>query len=253
MGYDAGLVERVRDALEDVARVTEKAMFGGLVFLVDGNMCVGVRGDSLLVRVGPERHAEAVATPHARPLGDGRRVMTGFVWVAEEGTRRDEDFSRWVRAAIVYAETLRDAPARPSRGRRAPHAGAAPTPRATTTPKTAKAKAAARPEAKTKRGAKTKAEASASSGAKAKAAATPEAKTKRGPKTKPEASAQSGAKTKVSARPEAKTKPEAPTKRRANTKAPAKPDAPATKPSARARTRPTHAGTARVTAAPDPR
>jgi TfoX/Sxy family transcriptional regulator of competence genes len=66
MAYDEGLAERLRSLLGGNADIAEKRMFGGLAFLLRGNMCVGVHGDDLIVRIAPEETDEALAEPHVR-------------------------------------------------------------------------------------------------------------------------------------------------------------------------------------------
>lgn len=68
MAYDEGLAERVREAPKNQKTLSEKKMFGGLSFLIRGNMCCGVVGDRLVARVGKERYEEALAQPYARPM-----------------------------------------------------------------------------------------------------------------------------------------------------------------------------------------
>lgn len=105
MAYDDSLAARVRALLADRADVAERKMFGGLTFMVGGNMCCGVNGDELIVRLDPEHEEEALARPHARPMDLTGRRMRGFVTVrpdALEGGQLD----RWVREAIAFAESL---------------------------------------------------------------------------------------------------------------------------------------------------
>jgi TfoX/Sxy family transcriptional regulator of competence genes len=106
MAYDEGLAERVRDVLADRADVTEKKMFGGLAFMVRGNMSVGVNGEELMVRVGPEQHQAALTQPYARPMDFTGRPMKGYVFVGSEGLEGDEDLETWVKRAIMFALTL---------------------------------------------------------------------------------------------------------------------------------------------------
>jgi TfoX/Sxy family transcriptional regulator of competence genes len=103
MAYDEALAARVRDRLAGEDPVTEKAMFGGLGFLVGGNMAVGVRGDELMVRVGPQGAEEALARPHARRSLMGEREMKGWILVAPQG---DEELEEWVRWGVGYARSL---------------------------------------------------------------------------------------------------------------------------------------------------
>ena len=70
MAYDEALAERIRSAVGRRAGATEKKMFGGIAFLLDGKTFCGVVGDDLMVRVGPELHEQALGAPHARPMMD---------------------------------------------------------------------------------------------------------------------------------------------------------------------------------------
>ncbi len=106
MAYDEGLAQRLREILEDRRDVTERKMFGGLAFLLDGNMCVGVTAEELMVRVGPEAHARLLEEPHARPMDFTGRPMKGFVYVESEGFESDEDLRRWVERGIEFAVSL---------------------------------------------------------------------------------------------------------------------------------------------------
>ena len=106
MAYDEGLAQRVCEALEEQPGISEKKMFGGLAFLLRGNMCVGVVGDELMVRVGPQEHAEALRQPHARKMDFTGRPMKGFVFVASEGVEADADLERWVARGVAYAASM---------------------------------------------------------------------------------------------------------------------------------------------------
>ena len=81
MGYDEQLAARVRALLSDRADVSERKMFGGLTFMVGGNMCCGVNKDELIVRLDPEREDEALSRPHARAMDFTGRRMPGFITV----------------------------------------------------------------------------------------------------------------------------------------------------------------------------
>lgn len=106
MAYDEELAERIRRALADKHSVVEKRMFGGIAFMLRGNMCCGIVRDDLMVRVGPERHEEALAQPHARPMDFTGRPMRGMVYVTPEGCRTDEALKRWVEQGLNFAATL---------------------------------------------------------------------------------------------------------------------------------------------------
>jgi TfoX/Sxy family transcriptional regulator of competence genes len=105
MAYDEKLAARVRALLADRADVTERSMFGGLTFMVAGHMCCGVQGDRLVLRLGPEGAAEALAARRARPMDFTGRALTGFVTV-DHRVLRGRALERWVREAVAWAESL---------------------------------------------------------------------------------------------------------------------------------------------------
>ena len=106
MTYDDGLAHRVRAVLDSRADPTEAEMFGGLGFLLGGNMCCGVIEDALVVRVGPEGYDDALAEPHARPFDFTGREMRGWVFVDPPGLAEDEDLAAWVERCLGFVETL---------------------------------------------------------------------------------------------------------------------------------------------------
>lgn len=111
MAYDEGLAERLRESFAtrpDVAgeKVVEKKMFGGIAFMVQGNMCCGVSGDALMVRVGPAGHEDALAQPHARVMDFTGKPMKGFVYVDPPGLEADEDLTAWVDRGVEFALSL---------------------------------------------------------------------------------------------------------------------------------------------------
>ena len=106
MVYDEQLAERVRHVLNNQDGIRERKMFGGLAFMLHGNMSVGVINDELMVRVGPDRHQEALEQPHARPMDFTGRPMKGFVFVPQEGIATDADFRGWVQLGVEFAESL---------------------------------------------------------------------------------------------------------------------------------------------------
>ncbi len=106
MGFDQGLAQRVRAQLAGTSAVTEKQMFGGLSFLVDGNLCVGVMGDELLARVGPAATEAALARPGSRLMDMGGRPMKGWVNVRPEVLEADDALAGWVEDALTFVRTL---------------------------------------------------------------------------------------------------------------------------------------------------
>lgn len=77
MAYDEGLATRVRETVGSEPGLVEKKMFGGLAFMIDGNLAVGIVGDDLMARVGPDAYEAALTRPHARPFDMTGRPMTG--------------------------------------------------------------------------------------------------------------------------------------------------------------------------------
>jgi TfoX N-terminal domain len=106
MAYDEALARRVRDALADAPGLAEKTMFGGVAFMLDGNMAVGVRGDDLMVRVGAAGAAGALALPHARQSLMGERTMKGWILVAPAGVADDADLRAWIARGAGFARSL---------------------------------------------------------------------------------------------------------------------------------------------------
>jgi hypothetical protein len=106
MAYDENLADRVRTQLAGVDGVVEKAMFGGLAFLVAGNMAVGVAGDDLMVRVGPAAGDDALARPHTRVFDMTGRPMRGWILVAPEGVAGDRELAGWVERGVAFARSL---------------------------------------------------------------------------------------------------------------------------------------------------
>jgi TfoX/Sxy family transcriptional regulator of competence genes len=106
MAYDEGVAQRLRESLADVSDLSEKKMFGGLSFLVAGNLCVGVMGDELIARVGPEAYPAAVARPGAHPFDFTKRPMAGWVMVRPEGFEDDAALDEWVGSSLQFARSL---------------------------------------------------------------------------------------------------------------------------------------------------
>ena len=106
MAYDEGLSQRVRELLAEQPGLSEKRMFGGLAFLLRGNMCVGIVKDELMVRVGPAAYQSLVQQPHAREMDFTGKPMTGFVFVESEGVESDADLRRWVGHGVAHASSL---------------------------------------------------------------------------------------------------------------------------------------------------
>jgi TfoX/Sxy family transcriptional regulator of competence genes len=106
MAFDPGLAQRVREALGDCPGITERRMFGGLAFLVDGKMFIDIRNSSLMARVGPERHQDALAVPHVRVMDFTGRPMKGYVYVDPPAITEDGDLKSWVLWCAQYVANL---------------------------------------------------------------------------------------------------------------------------------------------------
>jgi TfoX/Sxy family transcriptional regulator of competence genes len=107
VAYDEDLANRIRELMAHENGVTEKKMFGGLAFLIGGNLSVSASGQGgLLLRVDPEETEQLVAKPHAEPFVMRGRAMDGWLRVDPEGVRTKRDLERWVRRGVDYARTL---------------------------------------------------------------------------------------------------------------------------------------------------
>ncbi|MBT3436085.1 MAG: TfoX/Sxy family protein [Oceanospirillaceae bacterium] len=106
MAFDEGLAQRVRELLEDHPHATAKKMFGGLGFMISGNMCVGVMGDGMVVRVGPPNYADALSQPYAQEFDFTGKPMKGWVMVAAEGLAEDKDLAYWLGRGEQFASAL---------------------------------------------------------------------------------------------------------------------------------------------------
>jgi TfoX/Sxy family transcriptional regulator of competence genes len=107
LAYDEDLAERLRELLAGETGVSEKKMFGGLAFLVHGNMCVSASGQGgLLARVDPAETDAALARAHASLMVMGGRSMDGWIRVAPEGVRTKRQLRAWVSRSLAYVKTL---------------------------------------------------------------------------------------------------------------------------------------------------
>ena len=107
VAYDEALATRIRELVKTERGLTEKRMFGGLAFLVDGNMAVSASGQGgLLLRVDPDETADLVKRPHAQPFEMRGRPMQGWLRVGPEGVRTKRQLEPWVRRGVAYARSL---------------------------------------------------------------------------------------------------------------------------------------------------
>lgn len=105
MAYDEDLAERIRDALDDVPGVSERQMFGGIAFMVNGNMAVGVSETDVMVRAGDAEQA-FLSEPGVRPFDMSGKKMKGWLLVEASVTAEDGDLARWVDTGVDIATSL---------------------------------------------------------------------------------------------------------------------------------------------------
>ena len=106
MAFDESTAHRVRTELGDLPGLVEKKMFGGVGFIVQGNMAVGVHGSDLIVRVGAAEYAEALAQPHVRVFDMTGRPMQGWVLVSPDGFEAEDELRRWIDQGVAFARSL---------------------------------------------------------------------------------------------------------------------------------------------------
>ena len=109
MAYDEGLAERLREIFagrHGGHEVVEKKMFGGIAFMLSGNMCCGVVNDTLMARVGPEQYQTTLQQKHVREMDFTGKPLKGFVYIAPPGIETDEDLHHWVSLCEAFVNTL---------------------------------------------------------------------------------------------------------------------------------------------------
>lgn len=102
MPYSEHLANRVREALQGVRRVDEKKMMGGLTFMVNGKMCVGVLNNDLMARIDPARYEQALKRKGCREMDFTGKPMRGFVFVGPGGTSDKRSLTRWIELALAF-------------------------------------------------------------------------------------------------------------------------------------------------------
>jgi TfoX/Sxy family transcriptional regulator of competence genes len=110
MAFDESLAARIRDVLASRPGLTERKMFGGIAFMLAGNMAVGVIGEDLMVRLDPADAERALGEPHTRPMDFTGKPAKNMVYVDAQGTASDEELAKWVEAGADYATSLPQKP-----------------------------------------------------------------------------------------------------------------------------------------------
>jgi hypothetical protein len=106
MAFDEGLAQRLREILQSEKGIVEKKMFGGLAFMSRNYMFVGILGDVLMARVGPDYHAEALGRAHVREMDFTGRPMRGYVFVDPPGCEDDAALADWVERCHHFVKSL---------------------------------------------------------------------------------------------------------------------------------------------------
>jgi TfoX/Sxy family transcriptional regulator of competence genes len=102
MAYNEKLADRVREELSSLRKVEEKKMMGGLAFMVNSKMCVGIMHDDLMVRIAPEEYEAALDRPGCHVMDFTGKVLKGFVLVGPEGTKGKKQLTQWVSQALAF-------------------------------------------------------------------------------------------------------------------------------------------------------
>lgn len=107
MKVDEKLLNRIREALMHIDNIEEKPMFGGVCFMVNDKMCICARNDRMMCRVGPKKYEACLEEIGCEPMIHGKRLMKGYVFIAEEGYRNKEDFDRWIKLSLDYNKEVK--------------------------------------------------------------------------------------------------------------------------------------------------
>lgn len=102
MAFNESLANRIRERLSDLPNIEEKKMMGGLVFMYNGKMCVGVTNDELMCRIDPELHEDLVERNGCRTMDFTNRPMIGYILINENGMRAQKDFEFWMNLALDF-------------------------------------------------------------------------------------------------------------------------------------------------------
>jgi TfoX/Sxy family transcriptional regulator of competence genes len=106
MTFSELTANQIRNAIQSTPGMTERHMFGGVAFMLEGNMCCGVIEDNLVVRVGPRAYDEALQEPHARPMDFTGRPLRGFVYVDPAGFANNASLRQWIERGVRFVQTL---------------------------------------------------------------------------------------------------------------------------------------------------
>lgn len=102
MAFNEKLSNRIREAVADIPKVEEKYMFGGVCYMVNGKMCIGVVKDEMMCRIDPAVYEEALEKPGCREMVFTGRPMKGYVFVSEEGIKTKKAFDYWIKLCLEF-------------------------------------------------------------------------------------------------------------------------------------------------------
>ena len=106
MTFSERTAHEIRRAIGDTPGFSERPMYSGIAFMVQGNMCCGVLDDNLVVRVGPDTYDDALREPHTRPMDFTGRALPGFVYVDRAGFESATSLGQWIERSLRFARTL---------------------------------------------------------------------------------------------------------------------------------------------------
>ncbi|MBC8312258.1 MAG: TfoX/Sxy family protein [Candidatus Marinimicrobia bacterium] len=107
MAYDEGLAERIDDVLRNnTSFIQSKKMFGGLCYLLNGNMCFGIVDEKLMIRIGVDNHDKYSKFEHVSPMDFTGKKMRGMLYVLPDGIESDHDLEFWVKTCVSFANSL---------------------------------------------------------------------------------------------------------------------------------------------------
>jgi TfoX/Sxy family transcriptional regulator of competence genes len=107
MAYNEKLANRIREALQDLPKVEEKEMMGGLTFMVNDKMCVGIIKDEMMCRIDPDIHETAIEKTGCRIMDFTKRPMKGYVMVDDTGMRTKKEFEQWINLCLDFNSKAR--------------------------------------------------------------------------------------------------------------------------------------------------
>jgi len=116
MAYDDKLSDRIREALVKIPRVEEKYMFGGVCYMVNGKMCVGVVKDEMMCRIDPDRYEEALEKPGCREMIFTGKPMKGYVFVNSDGMKTSKQFDHWINLCLEFNKKAKAAKKKKAKG-----------------------------------------------------------------------------------------------------------------------------------------